>query len=60
MRVTRGVFFSAIAVFSLLLSGCNQSQETIKIGYVDPLSGPFANVGENGLRVLRLFVDEIN
>ncbi|MDA1332308.1 MAG: branched-chain amino acid ABC transporter substrate-binding protein [Proteobacteria bacterium] len=60
MGVIRGVFFSAIAVLSLLLSGCNQPQETIKIGYIDPLSGPFAAVGQNGLRTLSLFVDEIN
>jgi branched-chain amino acid transport system substrate-binding protein len=45
---------------SLFLSGCNQSQETIKIGWIDPLSGPFANVGENGLRSLELFVEQIN
>ena len=32
MRVIRGVLFSAIAALSLLVSGCNQSQETIKIG----------------------------
>jgi branched-chain amino acid transport system substrate-binding protein len=45
---------------ALFLSGCNQTQETIKLGYIDPLSGPFANVGEHGLRELQLFVDEIN
>ena len=60
MRVIRGVLFSAIAALSLLVSGCNQSQETIKIGWIDPLSGPFANVGENGLRSLELFVEQIN
>ena len=25
--------------------------EPIKIGFIDPLSGPFSAVGENGLRV---------
>ena len=47
-------------LLALFLSGCNQTQETIKLGYIDPLSGPFANVGEHGLRELQLFVDEIN
>ena len=34
--------------------------QTIKIGFIDPLSGPFANVGEQGLRGFQLVVDEIN
>lgn len=27
-----------------------QKGETVKIAYIDPLSGPFANVGQNGLK----------
>ena len=34
--------------------------DTIKIGYLDPLSGPFANVGEHGSRELELMIEEIN
>ena len=60
MRFFRRVLVTSIAAMSLFLSGCNQSQETIKIGWIDPLSGPFANVGENGLRSLELFVEQIN
>jgi branched-chain amino acid transport system substrate-binding protein len=40
--------------------GCQKSEETIKIGYIDPLSGPFANVGQHGLRELQLVVEGIN
>jgi hypothetical protein len=50
MIFIRRVLVTSIVAMSLFLSGCNQSQETIKIGWIDPLSGPFANVGENGLR----------
>ncbi len=60
MRFIRRVLITSVLAVSLFLSGCNQSQETIKIGWIDPLSGPFANVGENGLRSLELFVEQIN
>jgi len=56
----RRILVTAVAGVSLFLSGCNQPQETIKIGWIDPLSGAFANVGENGLRSLELVVEQIN
>ena len=34
--------------------------QTVKIGYIDPLSGPFANVGEAGLKQFQFVVDDIN
>jgi branched-chain amino acid transport system substrate-binding protein len=34
--------------------------QTIRVGYVDPLSGPFANVGEQGLRGFQMIVEELN
>lgn len=34
--------------------------ETIKIGYIDPLSGPFANVGDAGLKHFKYMADLIN
>jgi branched-chain amino acid transport system substrate-binding protein len=33
---------------------------TIKIGYIDPLSGPFANVGEQGLRGFTMLIEDVN
>ena len=32
----------------------------VKIAYIDPLSGPFANVGEAGLHHFRAMAEEIN
>ena len=34
--------------------------QTIKIGYIDPLSGPFANVGEAGIKQFQFVIDDIN
>ncbi len=35
-------------------------QPVIKIAYIDPLSGPFANVGDGGLRQFQFVADQIN
>lgn len=34
--------------------------ETIRIAYIDPLSGPFAATGENGLQQFKYAADQIN
>jgi branched-chain amino acid transport system substrate-binding protein len=34
--------------------------QTVKIAYIDPLSGPFANVGEAGLKQFQFVADDIN
>jgi branched-chain amino acid transport system substrate-binding protein len=36
------------------------AQEVVRIAYVDPLSGPFANVGEAGLKHFQFMADELN
>ena len=36
------------------------AQTTIKIAYIDPLSGPGATVGEVGLKTFQFLVDELN
>jgi branched-chain amino acid transport system substrate-binding protein len=36
------------------------ADETIKIGYIDPLSGPGATVGEVGLKHFQFLADELN
>jgi len=47
---------AAFAVLAAPAAG----QETIKIAYIDPLSGPFANVGELGVHHFQLLMDQIN
>ncbi|NEW89714.1 branched-chain amino acid ABC transporter substrate-binding protein [Rhodopseudomonas sp. WA056] len=36
------------------------AQETVKIGYIDPLSGGGASVGEGGLKTFQYLADELN
>ena len=36
------------------------AEETIKFGYIDPLSGGGASVGEGGLKTFQYLADEIN
>ncbi len=36
------------------------AQDTIKIGYIDPLSGGGASTGEGGLKTFNFLADEIN
>lgn len=36
------------------------AEDTIKIAYIDPLSGPFGNTGDAGIKHFRFAADEIN
>jgi len=49
----------ASAAFATLASFSAQASETIKIGFIDPLSGPFAATGTNGLAQFRYAVDQL-
>lgn len=60
MRFNRLGLAAVAAVTVALAAGCQRSDENIKIGFIDPLSGAFANVGAHGLRELQLVVEDIN
>ncbi|MBL4667495.1 MAG: branched-chain amino acid ABC transporter substrate-binding protein [Sneathiella sp.] len=49
----------ASAAVATLTAFSAQAAETIKIGFIDPLSGPFAATGTNGLAQFRYAVDEL-
>ena len=54
------ILTSLIIPFYFLLPGCSQEEESISRGLIDPLSGPFANVGEHVLRLnLDVHVDSL-
>ena len=55
LKIVRG-----IAVALLTLSGAAHAQDTLKIGYIDPLSGGGASVGEGGLKHFQYLADELN
>jgi branched-chain amino acid transport system substrate-binding protein len=49
------------AAFTLpMLGGAALAQDTLKIGYIDPLSGGGASVGEIGLKTYQFLADEVN
>jgi branched-chain amino acid transport system substrate-binding protein len=51
----------AFSLASLLLAAApGRAADTIKIGYIDPLSGGGASVGEVGLQHFQYFADQIN
>jgi branched-chain amino acid transport system substrate-binding protein len=56
MSVARLVFVIA----GVLLSSIAWTADTIKIGLIDPLSGPFANIGQSSLKHYQAAVEEIN
>jgi branched-chain amino acid transport system substrate-binding protein len=55
LKITR-----VIAVALPMLSGAAYAQDTLKIGYIDPLSGGGASVGEGGLKTFQFLADELN
>jgi branched-chain amino acid transport system substrate-binding protein len=50
----------AVAALSLAAALPAAAQEVLRVAYVDPLSGPFANVGEAGLKHFQFMADELN
>jgi branched-chain amino acid transport system substrate-binding protein len=57
----RGKFIRATAFgATAALISFGALAQTIKVAYIDPLSGPFANVGEQGLAEFRFAIDRIN
>jgi branched-chain amino acid transport system substrate-binding protein len=50
----------ALACLALALLAGAASAQSVRIAFIDPLSGPFANVGESELRHFQLVADMIN
>lgn len=53
-------FMMAVALTLPVLAGAAYAQDTVKIGYIDPLSGGGASIGEGGLKTFQYLADEIN
>ena len=63
MRNTLAKGFKATAIAVALTvgtMGAASAKDTLKIGFIDPLSGGYANVGDIGIKHLRYAVDEVN
>src|SRR6201992_3032789 len=55
----RKTIITAAMALPFLLSAAH-AQDSVKIGYIDPLSGGGASVGEGGLKTFQYLADEIN
>ncbi|HTQ77143.1 MAG TPA: branched-chain amino acid ABC transporter substrate-binding protein [Burkholderiales bacterium] len=51
---------AALLAATCVLPFTAHSADTVRIAYIDPLSGAFANVGESGLHHFQLMAEEIN
>lgn len=57
-RKSCGALIGLLAI--LPFAGAAIAADPIKIGFLDPLSGPFANVGEHGAREALLAIEKVN
>ncbi len=58
----RRLFGATVAATALLSTGLvfAQAGQTVKIAFMDPLSGPFANVGQNQLKSWQFTAEELS
>lgn len=60
MKFKKAGIFAIAASAVLTANVFAQTADTIKIAYIDPLSGFMANVGEAGVKNFRFIIDQIN
>ena len=48
-----------LALFAVVVASASAA-DTIKIAHIDPLSGPFALIGESASRMIQASIDEVN
>jgi branched-chain amino acid transport system substrate-binding protein len=62
MKFTRRLFgFSVLATSALCSSvAFAQAGQTVKIAFIDPLSGPFANIGQNQIKSYQFTAEQLN
>ncbi len=61
MQITRRQFNAAVAASAVLSPAIVRAQagQTVKIAWMDPLSGPLANIGQNSLRTFQYMAEKI-
>lgn len=60
LKILKGLVILALMVFTLSLLPMAYAADTIKLAYIDPLSGPFGNVGDAGQKHFQYMADLIN
>ncbi len=60
MNFTR--HFAGTLCCMVVMSGAAWAQkgETVKVAWIDPLSGPFANIGQNSLKTFQFMAEKLN
>ncbi len=56
----RSLCFALVAIAAAIVARPAAAQDTIKIGYIDPFSGPFASGGDEFLKVFAYIVAKVN
>ena len=56
----RGICCALVAILAFAGASPARAQDTIKIGYVDPFSGPFASGGDEFLKVFAYILKKVN
>lgn len=51
---------AALGVAGVALPGCVRQPDVVRLAYIDPLSGPAADVGRNGLRTWQFLAGQLN
>src|SRR5437868_15005427 len=57
-RLFTAIFMALLGIASA--GAARAADDTIKIGYIDPFSGPFAATGNNFLKVFTYILEQIN
>ncbi|MFN5158554.1 MAG: ABC transporter substrate-binding protein, partial [Betaproteobacteria bacterium] len=62
LHFKRRLFGATVAATALLSTGLvfAQAGQTVRIAFMDPLSGPFANVGQNQLKSWQFTAEELS
>lgn len=58
--IARQLILTTVASAAVLAASTSHAADTIRIAYIDPLSGPFAAVGNNGLNQYKFHVEQFN
>jgi branched-chain amino acid transport system substrate-binding protein len=58
--LVRRLCFASVAVAMALSGRSSLAEDTIKVGYVDPFSGPFASGGDEFLKVFGFILERVN
>src|SRR5207244_3720976 len=58
MKMTRYVLLAALATLSILAGGPAAAQDTIKIGLILPMTGPFASTGRQIETAVKLYMQQ--